>query len=106
MAYQVTDLTTVGQAKALAQKVNVELNKKANLVTNLVAAGNLAMLTANGDIADSNIKMADVIVKLAGATAGTIPTIGSDGGLSATNVDIATDAEFAEMLDEVFSTAA
>ena len=106
MAYQLTDLTTVGQGKALAQRCVNKLTEKANLVTNLVAAGNLAMLTSNGDLADSGIAHSAVMVTLASATQGTIPVIGPGGQLSGTSFDVATDAEFTEMLDEVFGTAA
>ncbi|MBR1602923.1 MAG: hypothetical protein IJ667_05735 [Synergistaceae bacterium] len=106
MAYQVTDFTTVGQSKALAQRVVAGLAKKANLVTNLVAAGDLAMLTATGDIADSGIAQTGVMLAVANATQGTIPVIGANGQLSPTSFDVATDAEFTEMLDEVFGTAA
>ena len=106
MAYQVTDLTTVGQAKALTTRLKSELDKKANLVANLVAAGNFAMLTAAGDLADSGIGQSSVMLALASATQGTIPVIGAGGQLSSTNFDVATDAEFTEMLDEVFGTGA
>ena len=106
MAYQVTDFTTVGQSKALAQRVVAGLAKKANLVTNLVAAGDLAMLTATGDIADSGIAQTGVMLVVANATQGTIPVIGQGGQLAATNFDVATDAEFTEMLDEVFGVSA
>lgn len=104
MAYQVTDLTTVGQVKSLATKFKGELDKKANLVANLVAAGNLAMLTSNGDLADSGIAQTTVMLTVASAIQGTIPVIGTGGQLASTTFDVATDTEFAEMLNEVFGT--
>lgn len=105
MAYTITNLATVGQAKALLTRVKNALTTKASKVVNLVAAGDLAMLTAEGDLADSNIKMADVLLKLSGATTGTIPTVGPGGELTATNLTVATDAEFTEMLDEVLGSS-
>ena len=104
MAYTVTSLATVGQAKSLVTRIKGILATKATKVTNLVAAGNLAMLTAEGDLADSNIGAASVMLVVANATAGNIPTIGQGGQLTA-GVSIATDAEFTEMLDEVLSSS-
>ena len=105
MAYQLTDLMTVGQSKALAQRCVSKLAEKANLVANVAAAGNFAMLTAAGDIADSGIAQTGVMLAVANATQGTIPVIGANGQLSPTSFDVATDTEFTEMLDEVFGTA-
>ena len=104
MAYTATSLSTVGQAKSLVTRIKAVLATKATKVTNLVAAGNLAMLTAEGDLADSNIGAANVMLVVANAQAGSIPTIGTGGQLTA-GVNIATDAEFTEMLDEVLSSS-
>ena len=104
MAYTITNLATVGQAKALLTRVKNALTTKATKVTNLVAAGNLPMLTAEGDLADSNISATNVMLVVANASAGSIPTIGPGGQLTA-GVNIATDAEFTEMLDEVLGSS-
>ena len=104
MAYTTGNLSTVGQAKALLTRVKAALSAKATKVTNLIAAGNLAMLSAEGDLADSNIAAANVMLVVANATAGNIPTIGPGGQLT-TGVSIATDAEFTEMLDEVLGSS-
>ena len=85
MAYTIGNLSTVGQAKALLTRVKTALSAKATKVTNLIAAANVMLVVAN-------------------ATAGNIPTIGTGGQLTA-GVSIATDAEFTEMLDEVLGSS-
>lgn len=104
MAYTTGNLSTVGQAKALLTRVKAALVTKATKVANLIAAGNLPILTADGDLADSNIAASKVMLIVANATEGNIPTIGTGGQLTA-GVKIATDAEFTEMLDEVLGSS-
>ena len=102
MAYQLTDLTTVGQSKALAQRCVSKLAEKANLVANVAAAGNFAMLTAAGDIADSGVAQTGLMLTVANAAQGAIAVFGANGQLEASAIEIAADTEFTEMLDEVF----
>lgn len=78
----------------------VDISGKADKVTD-ATNGNFAGLDADGNLTDSGKNPTDFSKVTASTTAGAISVDGAD----VTVVEIATDAEVQEMLDEVFGTA-
>ena len=70
----------------------------------LASANNLAKWTATGTISDTGIAAAGVLTTISGSTTDNVMTFGSDGKVTDSGHAIATDAEFADMLDEVLPT--
>lgn len=81
-------------------KQAVDVSGKADKAAG-AAAGNFAALDGDGNLADSGKKPSDYSKVEAGSADGTIKVDGTDIAV----VTIATDAEAAEMLDEVFGAA-
>ena len=113
------DLVDSGIAKSTVTGYATQIAAKAAKVTG-ATADNLAILTTAGDLADSGIAKSTVatvasvntkVDKVTSATSGNLPKFGSSGALADSGVavskvlttdDVATDAEVAEMLTEVF----
>lgn len=68
--------------------------------------GNVASFGANGAIADSGTATADLLTKVANATADHIVTLNADGTIKDSGKAFATDTETAEMITEVFGASA
>ena len=66
--------------------------------------GDVVTFAANGAISDTGISSANVLTKVAGATANNVAVFTSGGGISDTGIAIATNAEVTEMLDGIFGT--
>ncbi len=104
MAYDVNKKATVGQVKTLAQKVKSDFAAKADMTT---------ALAGKADAADVPAKVSDLTNDSGFQTASEVETAITGKGYqtaeqvnsaisSAAGDDVATDAEFAEMLAEVF----
>ena len=70
----------------------------------LAGAGNLSMWQSDGTITNASIAAAGVLTTITGSTTDNVMAFGSDGKVTDSGHAIATDAEFADMLDEVFPT--
>ena len=69
------------------------------------AAGNIATLTAEGQLGDSGVAAGNVMQKVASATAGHIATLNANGEVVDSGDTVATDAEVTAMLDTVWGAA-
>lgn len=75
---------------------------KINKVTT-PTAGNVPFLASDGSLVNSTVVGADILTKVSGAVTGNI-VIFSNTGIVDSGNRFCTDAEFTEMLDEVFPT--
>ena len=78
--------------------LHVDISAKATKVSS-ATAGNLAALTAGGDLADSGIPKADVATKVSSATADNLAALDANGNLTDSGIAKATVSGYASQIN-------
>lgn len=97
-------IVNAGTAETPSYKFDALAGDLSGLQTRVASAtnGNLAGLDANGQSTDSGVAAADVVTKVASGTENNIVTLDANGKIKDSGVAVATNAEFNEMLTEIY----
>ena len=97
-------VVNTGTSEAPAYKFDVFSGDLSGLqvLVSSATSGNLAGLDATGQSTDSGVAAADVVVKVSGGTENNIVALDANGKIKDSGVAIATNAEFGEMLTEIY----